>query len=72
LSIELTRQILSTLFDFSVSIRAAQVTRWSDVFDRLPKRASSNRPNSAAPKWTSAGLVRQALNRRVNAPPRNV
>ena len=52
-SIELTTQMLATLFDFPFEQRR-KLTRWSDVSTALPKSMPSNGGNSAGPRWTSA------------------
>jgi len=70
-SIELTTQMLATLFDFPWEERR-KLTRWSDVSTALPKAWSWNRRNSAGPKWTSARPISPNCGmKRVNAAPKN-
>ena len=53
-SIELTTQMLATLVRFSLG-RAPQADALVGRLDRAAeKHASSNRPSSAAPRWTNA------------------
>src|SRR6202049_4725393 len=47
-SIELTTQMLATLFDFPWEERR-KLTRWSDVATALPTRGSGHTPGPAAP-----------------------
>jgi len=70
-SIELTTQMLATLFDFPWEERR-KLTRWSDVSTALPKSGSLNRRNSAAPKWTNARPILPGCGyERVNSEPIN-
>ena len=53
-SIELTTQMLATLFDFPLEERR-KLTRWSDVSTALPKSGIVNSPEAAhAERWTNA------------------
>ena len=71
-SIELTTQMLATLFDFPLEERR-KLTRWSDVSTALPKSGVVEfAGSSAATKWTNARAYFTRLwNERVNAEPRN-
>ena len=71
-SIELTTQMLATLFDFPWEERR-KLTRWSDVSTALPKSGVVEFAGAArARRWTSATAYFAKLwNERVNAPPRN-
>ena len=71
MSIELTTQMLATLFDFPFEERR-KLTRWSDVTTALPRAAWSRRPRNAATRWTNASPTFTRLwNERVNSEPGN-
>ena len=69
-SIELTTQMLATLFDFPLEERR-KLTRWSDVSTALPK--SDDRripPSSAAPRWTNARPISPGCGTSASTPSR--
>ena len=52
-SIELTTQMLATLFDFPWEERR-KLTRWSDVSTALPKSGIVESPEQRSERWTNA------------------
>jgi cytochrome P450 len=70
-SIELTTQMLATLFDFPFDERC-KLTRWSDVSTALPKSGIVSSPEQ---RWAEMNECREYFarlwNERVNAEPRN-
>ena len=69
-SIELTTQMLATLFDFPFEERR-KLTRWSDVSTALPRAASSLRRKSAGARWTNAAPISPGSGTSASMPPRN-
>jgi cytochrome P450 len=70
-SIELTTQMLATLFDFPFDERR-KLTRWSDVSTALPKSGIvESAEQRRAEMDECAGRFAQLWNERVNAEPRN-
>jgi cytochrome P450 len=70
-SIELTTQMLATLFDFPWEERR-KLTRWSDVSTALPKSMIvESAEQRRAEMDECAGYFTRLWNERVNAPPRN-
>ena len=68
-SIELTTQMLATLFDFPLEERR-KLTRWSDVSTALPKSGDRRiGRNSAAPRWTSARPISPSSGTSASTPP---
>ena len=70
-SIELTTQMLATLFDFPWEERR-KLTRWSDVSTALPKSGVVESPEQRRQEMDEcAAYFSKLWNERVNAPPRN-
>src|SRR3981189_2387198 len=70
-SIELTTQMLATLFDFPFEERR-KLTRWSDVSTALPKSGVVESPEQRRQEMDECSAYFTKLwNERVNAPPRN-
>jgi cytochrome P450 len=70
-SIELTTQMLATLFDFPFEERR-KLTRWSDVSTALPKSmVVESAEQRRAEMDECAAYFTRLWNERVNAPPRN-
>ncbi len=70
-SIELTTQMLATLFDFPFEERR-KLTRWSDVSTALPKSGIVSSPEERRREMDECYAYMSKLwNERVNAPPRN-
>ncbi len=70
-SIELTTQMLATLFDFPWEERR-KLTRWSDVSTALPKSGVVESPEQRRQEMDECYAYFSKLwNERVNAPPRN-
>src|SRR3569833_32639 len=70
-SIELTTQMLATLFDFPWEERR-KLTRWSDVSTALPKSGVVDSPEQRRQEMDECYAYFSKLwNERVNAPPRN-
>ena len=70
-SIELTTQMLATLFDFPWEERR-KLTRWSDVSTALPKSGVVESPEQRRAEMDEcAAYFTKLWNERVNAPPRN-
>jgi cytochrome P450 len=70
-SIELTTQMLATLFDFPFEERR-KLTRWSDVSTALPKSGVVNSPEERFQEMEECRVYFANLwNERVNAEPRN-
>jgi cytochrome P450 len=70
-SIELTTQMLATLFDFPWEERR-KLTRWSDVSTALPKSGVVESPEQRRQEMDECYTYFSKLwNERVNAPPRN-
>src|SRR5260370_2186009 len=70
-SIELTTQMLATLFDFPFKQRR-KLTRWSDVSTALPKRMIVESPEQRpAEMYACRAYFANLWNERVNAEPRN-
>src|ERR1700745_3813692 len=70
-SIELTTQMLATLFDFPFEERR-KLTRWSDVATALPKSGIvESAEQRRAARDERAGYFTKLWNERVNAEPRN-
>ena len=70
-SIELTTQMLATLFDFPFEERR-KLTRWSDVSTALPKSMIvTSAEQRRAEMDECAAYFTRLWNERVNAPPRN-
>ena len=70
-SIELTTQMLATLFDFPWEERR-KLTRWSDVSTALPKSGVVELPEQRRQEMDECYAYFSKLwNERVNAPPRN-
>jgi cytochrome P450 len=70
-SIELTTQMLATLFDFPWEERR-KLTRWSDVSTALPKSMIVESAEQRRAEMDECGAYFTKLwNERVNAPPRN-
>ena len=68
-SIELTTQMLATLFDFPLEERR-KLTRWSDVSTALPKSMIVESPSSAARKWTNARPISPSFGTSASMPRR--
>jgi cytochrome P450 len=70
-SIELTTQMLATLFDFPFGERR-KLTRWSDVFTALPKSGVVESPEQRRKEMDECfEYFANLWNERVNAEPRN-
>lgn len=70
-AIELTTQMLATLFDFPFEERR-KLTRWSDVFTALPKSGIVASPEERKREMDECRACFEGLwNARVNAAPRN-
>ena len=70
-SIELTTQMLATLFDFPFDERR-KLTRWSDVSTALPKSGVVDSPEQRRQEMDECYAYMSKLwNERVNAEPRN-
>src|SRR5690348_13109395 len=70
-SIELTTQMLATLFDFPFEERR-KLTRWSDVSTALPKGGVVESPEQRRREMDECrDYFAKLWNERVNAPPRN-
>jgi cytochrome P450 len=70
-SIELTTQMLATLFDFPFEERR-KLTRWSDVATALPKSMTVESPEQRRAEMDEcAAYFARLWNERVNAEPRN-
>jgi len=70
-SIELTTQMLATLFDFPFEERR-KLTRWSDVSTALPKSGIVDSPEQRRQEMDEcAAYFSKLWNERVNAEPRN-
>jgi cytochrome P450 len=70
-SIELTTQMLATLFDFPWEERR-KLTRWSDVATALPKSGIVESPEQRRKEMDECyAYFANLWNERVNAPPRN-
>src|SRR4029077_6062043 len=70
-SIELTTQMLATLFDFPFEERR-KLTRWSDVSTALPKGGVVESPEQPRAEMDEcAAYFTKLWNERVNAEPRN-
>jgi cytochrome P450 len=70
-SIELTTQMLATLFDFPFEERR-KLTRWSDVSTALPKSGIVDSPEQQRQEMDEcAAYFSKLWNERVNAEPRN-
>ncbi len=70
-SIELTTQMLATLFDFPFEERR-KLTRWSDVSTALPKSGIVDSPEQRRREMDECrGYFARLWNERVNAEPRN-